>query len=109
MHPFGEGEEDIELNCILDRHAAAAWSLATDVREKMPDFLTDQHERQVIGQKMLNNLTYSVASTKLKDRPPKMKAYVKVKPKDQKQVEQREYPERKWCKWIKNNTPRNFF
>lgn len=70
--------DDVELNCILDRHSAVAFSMATEVREESPDVIFDPGLRQQMGHKMANSLTYSVASTKVIDHPPKLRAHVSL-------------------------------
>jgi len=114
MHPFGEDDDDIELNCILDRHAAVAISLATEVREESPDIIFDENLRREMINKMSNSLTYSVASTKFVNHPPKQRAFVDVQNQDDqsqvKKLPQDPTAERSGCaKLLKQNTPPNFF
>jgi len=113
MHPFGEDDDDVELNCILDRHAAVAISLATEVREESPDIVFDEQIRRELIEKMSNNLTYSVAGTKVPNHPPKLRAFVKVaNDAQQKQIPKPAGTEAKQGfidKISKQHTPPNFF
>jgi len=107
MHPFGEDDDDIELNCILDRHAAVAYSLATEVREESPDIVFDPQQRKEMGHKMSNSLSYSVAATKVMDHPPKMRAFFESD--DASQVQIQKPPHVQPDRPFKRKTPPNFF
>jgi len=104
MHPFGEDDDDIELNCILDRHAAVAFSMATEVREESPDIVFDVEQRKAMGQKMSNHLTYSVAANAIEDHPPKWRAHSKIEEEHRAQVPKKAAEVKKATK-----TPPNFF
>jgi hypothetical protein len=110
MYPMGEDEDDLELNCILDRHAAVAFSLATEVREESPDIIFDEKIRKELGQKMSNNLTYSVKATEIVNHPPKLRAHAKVPVDHQEQVKIQPLTndKKKKVPWT-TNTPPNFF
>lgn len=134
MHPFGEGrpyqihmsthvstmecltdDDDIELNCILDRHAAVAYSLATEVREESPDIIYDEKIRRDMGQKMSNSLTYSVAATRNVDHPPKMRAHITLEDENE-QIQVQKTPQHNGnggilakLHLVKNYTPPNYF
>lgn len=71
--PFGENDDDIELNVILDRNAWVAMSFADQICDQNPPLVEDEF----FGHNIVS-LPYTRASLKKGEHPPKLHAYVDV-------------------------------
>ncbi|XGW04075.1 hypothetical protein V3C99_015316 [Haemonchus contortus] len=61
MNPFGEDDDDFELNYVLDRNTCIAHMMATELADQCPD----------IGAPMEKNIPHTRASFKIQDVIPK--------------------------------------
>lgn len=71
--PFGEDDDDVELNVILDRNASVAMSFADQICDKNPPLTEDEF----FGHNIVS-LPYTRASLKKGEHPPKLHAFVDV-------------------------------
>ncbi|XP_014209691.1 uncharacterized protein LOC106640244 [Copidosoma floridanum] len=79
INPFGEDDDDIELNWLIDRHIKAAYMIVDEMHEEHPELLKDQYWDEVVPK----DLPYTVASTNYRREEPKGSAeYYKVKESD---------------------------
>ncbi|XP_050302019.1 bestrophin homolog 24 isoform X2 [Anthonomus grandis grandis] len=79
INPFGEDDDDIELNWLIDRHMKAAYIIVDEMHEEHPELLKDQYWDDVVPKE----LPYTVASEHYRKEEPKGSAEnYKVKPVD---------------------------
>ncbi|CAH0385605.1 unnamed protein product [Bemisia tabaci] len=77
--PFGEDDDDIELNWLIDRHIKAAYMIVDEMHEEHPELLKDQYWDEVVPK----DLPYTVASEHYRRSEPKASAdFYKVKESD---------------------------
>ncbi|KAF0773014.1 bestrophin-4 isoform X2 [Aphis craccivora] len=65
--PFGEDDDDIELNWLIDRHIKAAYMIVDEMHEEHPELLKDQYWDEVVPK----DLPYTVASEHYRREEPK--------------------------------------
>lgn len=58
INPWGEDDDDIELNWFIDRHIKAAYMIVDEMHEEHPELLKDQFWEEVVPR----NLPYTIAS-----------------------------------------------
>lgn len=74
--PFGEDDDDIELNWLIDRHIKAAYMIVDEMHEEHPELLKDQYWDEVVPR----DLPYTLASECYRKSEPKGSAeFYKVK------------------------------
>ncbi|XP_070167748.1 bestrophin homolog 15 isoform X1 [Polyergus mexicanus] len=79
INPFGEDDDDIELNWLIDRHIKAGYMIVDEMHEEHPELLKDQYWDEVIPK----DLPYTVASEQYRKEEPKGSAeHYKVKDSD---------------------------
>ncbi|XP_043286299.1 uncharacterized protein Best2 isoform X2 [Venturia canescens] len=79
INPFGEDDDDIELNWLIDRHIKAGYMIVDEMHEEHPELLKDQYWDEVIPK----DLPYTVASEQYRKEEPKGSAeHYKVKESD---------------------------
>lgn len=79
INPFGEDDDDIELNWLIDRHIKAAYMIVDEMHEEHPELLKDQYWDDVVPKE----LPYTVASEHYRREEPKGSAeQYKIKPSD---------------------------
>ncbi|KAI5701733.1 hypothetical protein M8J75_012753 [Diaphorina citri] len=77
--PFGEDDDDIELNWLIDRHIKAAYMIVDEMHEEHPELLKDQYWDEVVPK----DLPYTLASECYRRSEPKGSAeFYKVKEAD---------------------------
>uniref|UniRef100_A0A8D8LS60 Bestrophin homolog n=2 Tax=Cacopsylla melanoneura TaxID=428564 RepID=A0A8D8LS60_9HEMI len=77
--PFGEDDDDIELNWLIDRHIKAAYMIVDEMHEEHPELLKDQYWDEVVPK----DLPYTLASECYRKAEPKGSAeFYKVKEAD---------------------------
>ncbi|XP_063218444.1 bestrophin-4-like [Bacillus rossius redtenbacheri] len=77
INPFGEDDDDIELNWLIDRHLKAAYMIVDEMHEEHPELLKDQYWDEVVPR----DLPYTVASEHYRRSEPKGTGdLLKVKP-----------------------------
>ncbi|XP_032599436.1 bestrophin-2 isoform X2 [Drosophila grimshawi] len=67
INPFGEDDDDIELNWLIDRHIKAAYMIVDEMHEEHPELLRDQYWECVVPKE----LPYTVASEHYRRDEPK--------------------------------------
>lgn len=67
INPFGEDDDDIELNWLIDRHIKAAYMIVDEMHEEHPELLRDQYWEDVVPK----DLPYTVASEHYRREEPK--------------------------------------
>ncbi|KAK2585734.1 hypothetical protein KPH14_010345 [Odynerus spinipes] len=79
INPFGEDDDDIELNWLIDRHIKAGYMIVDEMHEEHPELLKDQYWDEVVPR----DLPYTVASEQYRREEPKGSAeHYKVKDSD---------------------------
>lgn len=79
INPFGEDDDDIELNWLIDRHIKAGYMIVDEMHEEHPELLKDQYWDDVVPK----DLPYTVASEQYRKEEPKGSAeHYKVKESD---------------------------
>ncbi|XP_041986293.1 bestrophin-2 isoform X4 [Aricia agestis] len=79
INPFGEDDDDIELNWLIDRHIKAAYMIVDEMHEEHPELLKDQYWEDVVPK----DLPYTVASEHYRRHEPPCSAdHYKVKAED---------------------------
>ncbi|XP_055841851.1 bestrophin homolog 15 isoform X1 [Episyrphus balteatus] len=67
INPFGEDDDDIELNWLIDRHIKASYMIVDEMHEEHPELLRDQYWECVVPK----DLPYTVASEHYRRNEPK--------------------------------------
>nr|XP_023027939.1 uncharacterized protein LOC111515962 isoform X3 [Leptinotarsa decemlineata] len=70
INPFGEDDDDIELNWLIDRHIKASYMIVDEMHEEHPELLKDQYWDDVVPK----DLPYTVASEHYRRQEPKCSA-----------------------------------
>uniref|UniRef100_A0A1L8DF52 Bestrophin homolog n=1 Tax=Nyssomyia neivai TaxID=330878 RepID=A0A1L8DF52_9DIPT len=79
INPFGEDDDDIELNWLIDRHIKASYMIVDEMHEEHPELLKDQYWGEVVPK----DLPYTQGSEHYRRHEPKGSAeHYKVKPTD---------------------------
>ncbi|XP_015523594.1 uncharacterized protein Best2 isoform X1 [Neodiprion pinetum] len=79
INPFGEDDDDIELNWLIDRHIKAGYMIVDEMHEEHPELLKDQYWDDVVPK----DLPYTVASEQYRREEPKGSAELyKIKESD---------------------------
>lgn len=75
MRPLEEDDDDFELNYIIDRNIQASLALINESGDKQPTVVSIPFWNQ----RTEDRVPHTKVSSKLKNRPPKMHAYVSLK------------------------------
>lgn len=67
INPFGEDDDDIELNWLIDRHIKASYMIVDEMHDEHPELLKDQYWEEVVPK----DLPYTVASECYRREEPK--------------------------------------
>ncbi|CRL02636.1 CLUMA_CG015905, isoform B [Clunio marinus] len=67
INPWGEDDDDIELNWLIDRHIKAAYMIVDEMHEEHPELCKDQYWEEVVPK----DLPYTAASEIYRRAEPK--------------------------------------
>ncbi|XP_053687646.1 bestrophin-2-like [Sabethes cyaneus] len=67
INPFGEDDDDFELNWLIDRHIKASYMIVDEMHNEHPELLKDQYWDEVVPKE----LPYTVASEHYRREEPK--------------------------------------
>ncbi|XP_037033410.1 bestrophin-3-like [Bradysia coprophila] len=67
LNPFGEDEDDIEVNWLIDRHIKVSYMIVDEMHEEYPELERDQHYDEVVPKK----LPYTVGAGHYRRHQPK--------------------------------------
>ncbi|KAL1517097.1 hypothetical protein ABEB36_000905 [Hypothenemus hampei] len=66
INPFGEDDDDIELNWLIDRHIKAAYIIVDEMHEENPELLKDQYWDDVVPK----DIPYTIGSEHYRKEEP---------------------------------------
>ncbi|KAG4068210.1 hypothetical protein HA402_008851 [Bradysia odoriphaga] len=79
LNPFGEDEDDIEVNWLIDRHIKASYMIVDEMHDEYPELERDQYWDEIVP----NKLPYTVGANHYRRHQPKGSAEsFKLRPSD---------------------------